>query len=172
MQTLIALLRAVNVGGTGKLPMMELRAMAEAAGFTDVRTYIQSGNLVFSTAHAPSIPKAAPEKRPEAYAGKPVGVVIRTSQEMQAVLNANPFPNAEPARVGVLFLYVSPSPKTVETAKGQANEEIEHGEREIFVHYPSGMGRTKLQLAAMSQGTVRNINTVAKLSAMAVEASG
>ncbi|MEL7401715.1 MAG: DUF1697 domain-containing protein, partial [Pseudomonadota bacterium] len=63
MQTLIALLRAVNVGGTGKLPMAELRATAEAAGFTDVRTYIQSGNLVFTSDQELSAVKDALEQR-------------------------------------------------------------------------------------------------------------
>lgn len=170
MKALIALLRAVNVGGTGKMPMADLRAMADAAGFADVRTYIQSGNLVFSSADTPSAVKLALEKRITDYANKPVRVVVRTAHEMQGVLNANPFPHAEPSKVGVLFLDESPPSDTIETAKGQADEEIELGEREIFIHYPSGMGRTKLQLAAMSEGTVRNINTVHKLVKMATEA--
>ena len=146
--------------------MAELRSMAEAAGFADVRTYIQSGNLVFSTADDPATVKEALEKSLETYAGKFVGVIIRTGQEMQAVLDANPFPNAEPSKVGVLFLDTSTSSTTVDEATGQADEEIELGEREIFVHYPSGMGRTKLRLPSMSEGTVRNINTVASLVKM------
>ena len=170
MQALIALLRAVNVGGTGKLPMAELRAMAEAAGFTNVRSYIQSGNLVFSSADELSAVKSALEKRLADYADKPVRIVLRTAQEMQDVLDANPFTDAEPSKVGVLFLEASPPPNTVETAKGQADEEIQLGQREVFVHYPSGMGRTKLRLPALSampEGTMRNINTVARLVKMA-----
>lgn len=172
MRTLIALLRAVNVGGTGKLPMSELRAMAEAAGFVDVRTYIQSGNLVFSSAHELSEVRQALEKRLEDYAGKPVGVLLRTAYEMQQVLNANPFPDAEPSKVGVLFLDASPPPATTETLQGQADEEVALGQREVFIHYPSGMGRTKLKLpalSAMSEGTTRNINTVTKLVKMTIE---
>lgn len=140
--------------------------MAEAAGLTDVRTYIQSGNLVFSTADDLPTVKTALEKSLETYAGKPVGVFVRTAQDMQDVLDANPFPNAEPSKVGVLFLDTSPPSKTIEEAKGQADEEIGLGEREVYVHFPSGMGKSRLRLAAMSNGTLRNINTVAKLVKM------
>lgn len=170
MQTLIALLRAVNVGGTGKLPMAELRSMAEAAGLSDVRTYIQSGNLLCSSSDKPDVVKKTLEGCLETYAGKPVSVIMRTAEEMRQVLDSNPFPNAEPSKVGVLFLDGSPPTQTIEEAKGQADEEIELGDREIFVHYPSGMGRTKLRFAAMSEGTARNINTVAKLVTMASKA--
>lgn len=146
--------------------------MAEAAGFTDVRTYIQSGNLVFSSSDELPTVREAIEQRLEDYAGKPVGILLRTADEMQAVLEANPFPQAEPSRVGVLFLDASPPSDTIETARGQADEEIALGHREIFIHYPSGMGRTKLRLPAlsgMSEGTTRNINTVAKLVKLAAE---
>ncbi|WP_114391260.1 DUF1697 domain-containing protein [Notoacmeibacter marinus] len=167
MKTLIALLRAVNVGGTGKLPMAELRGMAEDVGFDNVRTYIQSGNLVFSSSDAMPDARKALEQRLEDYAGKPVGVILRTAQEMHRVFDANPFPDAEPSKVGVLFLDNAPPPGIAETAKGQTDEVIEPGEREVYIHFPSGMGRTKLRLAAMSDGTVRNINTVRKLVNMA-----
>lgn len=153
--------------------MAELRSMAEAAGFTDVRTYIQSGNLVFSSADELSTVKSALEERLADYANKPVGVLLRTARELQAVLNANPFNDAEPSKIGVLFLDESPPPDTIETAKGQADEEIALGLREVFVHYPSGMGRSKLRLpmlSRMSEVTTRNINTVAKLVKMAADA--
>ncbi|WP_224815997.1 DUF1697 domain-containing protein [Hasllibacter sp. MH4015] len=172
MRTLIALLRAVNVGGTGKLPMADLRAMAEAAGFTDVRTYIQSGNLVFSSSEEMSVVRAALEQRLAAYAGKPVGILLRTADELQDVLEANPFPQAEPSKVGVLFLDAPPPSDTIETVSGKDCEELALGQREVFIHYPSGMGRTKLRLPAlsgMSEGTTRNINTVAKLVKLAAE---
>lgn len=169
METMIALLRAVNVGGTGKLPMAELRAIADAEGFSNARTYIQSGNLVFQTERGPAEAKDALEARLRTYAGKPVGVILRTAEEMAAVLAANPFPDAEPSKVGVLFLDAAPPRDTFEVAKGQADEQISLGPREVFVHYPSGMGRTKLRFPAMADGTVRNINTVAKLARMANE---
>lgn len=166
METLIALLRAVNVGGTGKLPMAQLRSMAEASGFVRVKTYIQSGNLVFATDRRPNEVKAILEKRLETYAGKPVGVTVRTPEEMRAILEANPFSDAEPSKIGVLFLDTAPPSDTVEAAKGRADEQIVLGEREVFVHYPSGMGRSKLRFPAMKDGTVRNINTIEKLKEM------
>ena len=86
MTAFVALLRAVNVGGTGKLPMSELKAMCEALGFEGVRTYIASGNVVFTSRKSEAAVKKALEARLEAYAGKPVGVMVRTAAEMQAVL--------------------------------------------------------------------------------------
>ena len=91
MTTYIALLRAVNVGGTGKLPMTELKAMCEAAGFANVRTYIASGNVVFDSALTENAVLKKLAASLEEYAGKPVGVVVRTGPEMAAVLKGNPF---------------------------------------------------------------------------------
>ena len=94
MAAFIALLRAVNVGGTGKLPMSELKSMCEALGFAGVRTYIASGNVVFTSRKSEAAVKKALEAALESYAGKPVGVMVRTLAEMQAVLTDNPFPKA------------------------------------------------------------------------------
>lgn len=149
--------------------MADLRVIAQAISLTDVRTYIQSGNLVASTAEHPAAVKAALEDRLTAYAGRPVGVSIRTADEMRAVLDANPFPQADPSKVGVLFLDAAPSLGTRESARGRADEVIELGRCEVFIHYPSGMGRTKLRLAALPEGTVRNMNTVANLVRIAIE---
>ncbi len=96
MTKYITLLRAVNVGGTGKLPMATLQAMCVDAGFTSVKTYIASGNVVFVSAAKPAKVKAELEARLLAYAKKPVGVIVRTADEMQRVLKANPFPKAAP----------------------------------------------------------------------------
>ena len=85
MTAYIALLRAVNVGGTGKLPMADLKRIGEEAGFTKVRTYIASGNLLFESNFGEAAVKAALEARLEAYAGKRVGVLVRTAEEMAAV---------------------------------------------------------------------------------------
>ncbi|HEV2681218.1 MAG TPA: DUF1697 domain-containing protein, partial [Rhodanobacter sp.] len=86
MTSYVALLRAVNVGGTGKLPMSELKAMCEAVGFADVRTYIASGNVVFTSKLAEKAVKRALERQLQEYAGKPIGVLVRTAAEMVAVL--------------------------------------------------------------------------------------
>src|SRR5947207_7839847 len=98
MGSFIALLRAVNVGGTGKLPMSDLKAMCEEIGFASVRTYIASGNVVFTSRKSESAVKSALEKRLAAYAGKPVGVLVRSAAEMAQVAADNPFPKTAPNR--------------------------------------------------------------------------
>lgn len=168
MTTHIALLRAVNVGGTGKLAMTDLRSMAEQVGLSDVRTYIQSGNLVFSSGDAAAA-KVALEQSLKDYAGKAVGVVLRTVGEMRGVLDANPFPKAEPSKVGILLLNESPPTDAIQAAKGQTDEEIVLGAREVYIHFPSGMGKSKMRLPVMSKGTVRNVNTIGKLVQIASE---
>ncbi len=166
MSTYIALLRAVNVGGTGKLPMAELRAMAEECGFSNVRTYIQTGNLMFDSDAPVEDVRTALGTRLETYAGKPVGIIWRTPIEMAEVLENVPFPDAAPNQVAVIFLNDAPSDDTQATAKGHKDEEIVLGTREVYVHFPSGMGRSKLRLSAMDHGTMRNLNSVRKLCEM------
>lgn len=90
MPAYVALLRAVNVGGTGKLPMAELKRMGEAAGFAAVRTYIVSGNLLFQSNKSESPVLAALQRELERFAGKPVDVAIRTGDEMRAVTRRQP----------------------------------------------------------------------------------
>mgnify|MGYP001297358618 CR=1 FL=1 len=167
MPAYVALLRAVNVGGTGKLPMSELTAMCEAEGFGGVRTYIASGNVVFSSERPEEAVKAALEKRLKAYAGKPVGVIIRTASEMAEVLDANPFPDAPANRTVAIFLDAPPPPDALDGMKGKADEEVRLGRREIYIAYGAGMGRSKLRIPAAANGTARNINTVAKLAGLA-----
>jgi uncharacterized protein (DUF1697 family) len=93
MPKYIALLRAVNVGGTGKLSMAKLKDICIAAGFGKVQTYIASGNVVFESKASPAKVKSDLEARLLAVAGRPLGVAIRTAAEMAEVLRANPFRN-------------------------------------------------------------------------------
>jgi uncharacterized protein (DUF1697 family) len=167
MAKYIALLRAVNVGGTGKLPMAELKAMCADAGFARVETYIASGNVVFESNGAPSRVKAELERRLLVHAGKPVGVLLRTGPEMDAVLRANPFPNAEAGHTYTFFLDQVPPSDALDHVAGRGDEEIRLGGREIYVYYRNGMGQSKLRIPAAKAGTARNMNTVAKLAEMA-----
>lgn len=167
MTVYVALLRAVNVGGTGKLPMAALRAICEALSFARVRTYVASGNVVFESAKSAAAVKVALEKQLHAYAGKPVGVLVRTATEMAAVLKANPFPRAAPNRTVAIFLDETPPKDALKQARGVANEEMRLGVREIYVHYGDGMASSKLKIPAAATGTMRNMNTVAKLAQMA-----
>jgi uncharacterized protein (DUF1697 family) len=169
MTRYVALLRAVNVGGTGKLAMTELKAMCVDAGFDHVQTYIASGNVVFESKASSRRVKSELEARLLAYAGKPVAVFVRTADEMQAVLNRNPF-SEKPANFTVaIFLDSPPPPDALDRAKGKADEEMRLGSREIYVHYGAGMGRSKLEIPAAMHGTARNMRTIAKLVDMARE---
>jgi uncharacterized protein (DUF1697 family) len=169
MPAFVALLRAVNVGGTGKLPMTELKAMCEELGFGAVRTYIASGNVVFTSRKSESAIKAALEKRLHAYAGAPVGVLVRSAAEMAEVLADNPFPKMAPNRTVAIFLDKPPSKDALAGIRGQKDEEIKLGRREIYVHYGDGMGTSKLVIPAAKAGTARNMNTIATLAKMAAE---
>ncbi len=167
MPAYVALLRAVNVGGTGKLPMSELKAMCVAEGFGKVQTYIASGNIVFSADQSEPDVRAALEKRLTAYAGKPVGVIVRTAKEMDEVLSANPFPDAPPNWTVAIFLGAPPPVDALDVLSGRTDEEVRLGKREIYVAYGAGMGRSKLKIPAAANGTARNINTIAKLAELA-----
>lgn len=167
MTAFVALLRAVNVGGTGKLPMAELKAMCESAGFRGVRTYIASGNVVFESDLSEAGVKAALESRLQTYAGKPVQVLVRTSGELADVLARNPFPGMAPNRTVTIFLDEPPPSDALLDLKGLQDEKLQLGVREIYVHYGEGMAGSKLRIPAAERGTARNLNTVAKLAAMA-----
>jgi uncharacterized protein (DUF1697 family) len=163
----VALLRAVNVGGTGKLPMSDLKAMCVDAGFSGVRTYIASGNVVFTSALKAHQARSRLEQRLQAFAGKPVGVIIRTAAEMADVLKANPFPKAPPNRTVAIFLDKAPPADSLASISGHKDEELSLGDREIYVHYGDGMANSKLKIPAARAGTARNMNTIAKLVELA-----
>nr|WP_295663665.1 DUF1697 domain-containing protein [Polymorphobacter sp.] len=163
----VALLRAVNVGGTGKLAMSDLKAMCDKLGFIGARTYIASGNVVFRSAESEAEVKAALEAKLQAHGGKPVGVVVRTGVELAAVLAANPFADLAPNRTVAIFLDAAPPADAIDRATGRADEQIVAGVRELYVHYGEGMRDTKLVIPAARAGTARNMNTVAKLVAIA-----
>jgi len=167
MNAFIALLRAVNVGGTGKLPMTELKAMCERAGFSRVRTYIASGNVVFQSAKTETEVKRALEAALAAYAGKPVGAMVRTAAEMAAVLAANPFQEMPGNRTVAIFLDQPAPADALQFVTNQTTEQIQLGQRELYVYYPDGQGDSKLKIPAAKSGTARNMNTVAKLAEMA-----
>jgi len=169
MGSFIALLRAVNVGGTGKLPMSDLKTICEELGFDAVRTYIASGNIVFTSRKAEAAVKSALEKRLATYAGKPVGVLVRSAAEMAQVAADNPFPKAAPNRTMAVFLDRAPPADTLASVRGQKDEQLKLGRREIYVHYGEGMAKSKLVIPAARLGTARNMNTVATLAKMAAE---
>ena len=171
MNHFIALLRAVNVGGTGKLLMKDLTLLCENAGFTGVRTYIASGNVVFKSRESEMHVKTSLEDGLRQYAGKPVGIFIRTADEMAEIRAKNPFQNTAPNRTMAIFLDSPPPSNALNDVVGLKDEEIHLGTREIYVHYGSGMATSKLKIPAAKAGTARNMNTVAKLAEMAAQLS-
>jgi uncharacterized protein (DUF1697 family) len=152
--------------------MTDLQSMCRDAGCTEVRTYIASGNAVFLSRLSESALKAALEQRLQAYAGNHVEIAIRTHAEMAAVLAANPFPHAPPNRTVAIFLDAPPPADALAAVTGRKQEELRLGTREIYVLYGEDMGTSRLKIPAAKHGTARNINTVAKLAAMAAALTG
>jgi len=130
---LVAFVRAVNVGGTGKLPMAELKAMCDRLGLRNARTYLASGNVVFDTDLAANEVRRRLAGEISAYLGQSRDVILRTA------------------------------PDSAARATGARDEELISGPREIYVHYPTGMGTSKLKLPGGETGTARNMNTVAAM---------
>lgn len=170
MTVYVALLRAVNVGGTSKLPMAELRQMAEELGFSLPRTFIASGNLLFESDLGEAQVRESLESRLAPHMGRHVPVMVRTAAEMAAVAAANPFPDAPGRRVLATFLPGPPPADALDYARGHDGERLALGTREIYVDYCGALlGRSKLKIPAALPGTARNMNTVAKLAELAQE---
>lgn len=169
MTVFVALLRAVNVGGTGKLAMNELRSLCEQAGFEQPRTYIQSGNVVVRTRLSEAKVKAKLERELAAKMGKSVRVLVRSGPELERILERNPFEGAAPNQVLVLFLDQAPARDALQDLRIPGREQLELIGRELFIHFPDGMGRSKLKVPFTDVGTGRNLRTVTKLAALAHE---
>lgn len=163
--TRVALLRAINAGIT--LRMEDLRRIAAELGLANPRTYIASGNLLFDGDLPDAEVKRLLETRLSQHTGKPVGATIRTAAELAAVAAANPFADAPGNRVYATFLDEPPPTSTLTEHKHRTVEQIALGTREIYVHYPQGMGQSRLTIPAAAAGTARNMNTVAKLAELA-----
>ena len=172
MATWVVLLRGVNVGGANRLAMANLRDLITSLGHTEVSTYIQSGNIVLTSARTDRAGMAAELcDGIEATFGLAVSAVLRTPDELRATLAANPYatePNA--TRVLVTFLTEVPSPDAAARLEpGRfVPERFELLGAELFAHYPNGSGRSKMTLGYFEKrlgvrGTARNLNTVAKL---------
>jgi uncharacterized protein (DUF1697 family) len=163
----VALLRAINVGGTGKLPMADLMAICEALGFADVTTFIQSGNVLFrSDLGAADVKRRLDEALGKALGKKP-GIMLRSRKELDIIVANAPFPDAKPNYLLVSFLPEAAPSNALDGMVAADGEEAVVAGREIYVHFPIGAGRSKLKLAALKPGTARNMNTVRKLAEMA-----
>ena len=166
MPAYVALLRAINVGGT-QLPMDALLAMCRSAGFEQACTAGASGHAVFRSRLGARQVSHALEARLAEYLGKPVGVHVRTAAELATVLTENPFPGTPPSRNVTVFLHGPPPEGTLESVRGLGAEQLALGRRDIYVAYPHGIGASKLIIPAASTGTARNLNTIGRLAALA-----
>jgi len=167
---MIALLRAVNVAGHKMVAMSALRDMLTQLGFQNVRSVLQSGNLVFDSPRASKNVEALLEKESAKRLGLETPFFVRSAAEWDAIIDANPFPKEakdDPGRLVVLFLKNDGDGTTLQKAiKGR---EVARGKgRQLYVFYPDGQGRSKLTNALIektlgTRATARNWNTVLKL---------
>ena len=176
MAKFIALLRAVNVGGR-KLPMADLRALCERLGWSEVRTYIQSGNIVFDADGKAD----ALEEALEAAIGKEFGldvpVIVRSAAQWDKIVAGNPFSKeAEKSPnwvlLGLAKRKIADGAAAAIAAKGKAGERVEAAGEALWFHYPEGVGTSKLTPASIDRAagspvTARNWRTVLTLEEMA-----
>lgn len=174
----IVLLRGINLGPRNRIAMPRLRELLESAGFDDVRTYVQSGNIVLSTRRQPASTAAACEKLIEAELGLDIPVVVRTRDELAEIVRRNPLGDVadNPKRYQVSFLDGEPDPKAIEklAAAAAGGERVEAIGREIYAWHPDGIARSKMWAALAGKGlgvkaTARNWTTVTTLLEMAEE---
>jgi uncharacterized protein (DUF1697 family) len=173
VSTWVLLLRGINVGGKNKVPMSELRGLLEALGCGVVQTYIQSGNAVLTAteALASRLPESLGEAMTERF-GFRVPVVVRAGPDLERIVAANPFlaTGVEPRQLHVGFLADAPDAAAIariDHDRSPPDRLVVRG-REVFLHLPNGVGRTKLSNAYLERAlgttsTVRNWRTVLAL---------
>lgn len=174
MTRYVALLRAVNLGSHKKVSMADLRDLLTGLEYADVRTYLQSGNAVF-TAPEPRAERVAAsvEERLAADLGLATEVILRTAEQLQDVVERNPLQVDDPAKCTVLFLLRPPPQDWLAGLDVErfAPEEMRAGERELYLRLPNGIGRAKLPVALgrrlKTPATMRNWKTVVNLVSLA-----
>lgn len=179
MTVMVALLRGVNVGGKGKLPMADLRAIAADLGYGDIATYIQSGNLVLSTSQRAAVVEGELAAAIASSSSVRPAVMVRTRSQLAKVVEGNPFlrRGEDPGHAHVVF---ADGPAEALVAKldlpGYAPEEAVAVGTALYLFLPNGVGRSPLATDVARQtgavGTQRNWRTVTRLLAMADDAAG
>lgn len=170
MNTCIAFLRGINVGGKTMVSMKDLTAICTHTGFEKVRTYLNSGNVIFQSPRPEPELRAVLETALAGRTGREIRVVIRTPRDLERVVRQNPFPDADPSQVGVLLLTEPLQENVLADLVMPGRERAVPGNREVYVHYPDGMGRSNLKWPLLLRdGTMRNIRTLAKLAVLAAE---
>jgi uncharacterized protein (DUF1697 family) len=174
----IVLLRGINIGPRNRIAMPALRDALSGAGFGDVRTYVQSGNVVLTSKASPQTVARRVEREVAGHFGLDVKVVVRTRDELAEVVRRNPLADVadNPKRYQVSFLAAEPSAKVVRELEAAVvePEQVAVAGREIYAWHPEGIGRSRLWafLAGPALGvtaTARNWTTVTKLLELADE---
>jgi len=180
MQTYVVLLRAINVGGTGKLSMADFRKLLSGLGYGNVKTYIQSGNAVFDATGSATAVGRAVSSALEKMLGAAVGVVVRTPSELEHTIAGNPFAAeaaADGTKVHVAFLAGVPARDAAAglerlVTQYPARRDRWHLENDaLYLHLPDGAAETKFSGKTLDRvlgvtATARNWNTVLKLREM------
>ena len=174
--TLIVLLRGINIGSRNRIAMPALREALADAGFDDVRTYLQSGNVVLSSRTAPATVARKCEAAIADGFGLDVDVVVRTRDELAKVVRRNPLGDVatDPKRYQVSFLAAAVDREVVRKLEALAvgDERLVASGRELYAWHPRGVARSKLWAALAGRGlgvtaTARNWTTVTKLLELA-----
>lgn len=170
--TFIALLRGINVGKSNRISMADLRVLCAALGWTDVRTYIQSGNVIFSADADATALERDLEQALERRFGLRVPVIVRSAARWLDYVRSNPFPEASEREPNLVMLALSkafPQADAVERVRERATvEQVECTDDALWIHYAGGSGRSKLTPALLDRSvgspvTTRNWRTVLKL---------
>ncbi len=174
MPVIICMLRGVNVGGHNKIKMDALRALCGSLKLRDPQTYVQSGNVIFRTGERDlsRLAKRMQDAIARKYGFRPE-VILRTADELRDVIARNPFAkrrDIEPSKLLVLFLLDDPGAEaraSIQKVKTDP-EELHIAGRELYIYFPNGMGRSKLNLVSIekklnTQGTGRNWNSVTRM---------
>ena len=176
MTVWISMLRGVNVGGHSRLKMKPLQELYESLGLSNVRTLLQSGNVVFrSSLRSTTKVEQLLERALEEHLGRATDVFVRTGAELKTVIATNPFPEfaaRDPGHLLVVFLKEAVGHGAVAALQKAitGREEVRADGRHMYITYPDGVGRSRLgtlrEANFASRGTARNWNTVLKLAAM------
>jgi len=177
----IALLRGINVGGHHKIPMAELRSVCARLGWVDVQTYIQSGNVVFTSVAKPALLEAELEKAIERRFKMSIPVIVRPAASWASYIEGNPFTEVggnEPKLLHLALAKLPPKPDAVDALRERAagGERIERTGEALWIHFGEGVARSKLSPAVLdrlvgSPVTARNWRTVLKLGELAARLS-
>ena len=176
MKTYIALLKGINVGGHKKVPMAELRTMLINAGFQNVQTYIQSGNIIFQSSEKTSELETKIENLIASNFGFEVSVIIKTYKELQTIFEGSPFSKEKKEKCYFIILNRIPEINLVEEVDQliYENEEIIIKNDCLYFYCSAGFGKTKFNMNTYERklkliGTARNYNTMVKLLSLSAE---